>query len=173
MESVLRGRDDRRYSRRSRAWVIGASSRRATRKGESAAYIETVEARRLLSASVNGGLLTVTGTPQNDAYRVVYNSLTAKYDVSNNGVSEGSFAATTVSAVSISGGDGNDSIYTFNTPPVTINGGAGDDTITGPGYSNANQPAAVFGGDGDDTITCYKGADFIDAGAGNDTVDAG
>ena len=133
------------------------------------AVVETIELRRLLSASVVNGVLTVVGTPNNDNYQIYYNTATVKFVVINNGVSEGSFALTAFTSASIMTGDGNDVVYTSSLPATTIDSGDGDDTITG-----SDKNVTVSAGIGDDRITTGKGTDLIDCGAGNDTVvDAG
>lgn len=63
---------------------------------------------------------------------------------------------TTISSVSVSGGDLDDEIATQVDLPTTLKGGSGDDTLTG--------------GTGDDSFDGGLGDDTFDGGAGNDTV---
>ena len=67
--------------------------------------------------------------------------------------------------VSISAGDGNDSIDN-NGSQVTINGGAGNDSIL-----NMSSNVTINAGTGDDSIYNYLGSNFtIDAGTGDDYI---
>ena len=69
--------------------------------------------------------------------------------------------------VTVSSGDGNDSITTGSGKDYVI-AGAGNDTVnTGAGNDT------VFAGDGDDYINSGAGNDYINTGAGNDSVFAG
>jgi hypothetical protein len=69
--------------------------------------------------------------------------------------------------LSVVGGDGADEItgvlFSFEHPLAYLDGGAGPDRIGGV------RAGTVLGGDGDDRITCGT-VDFLDAGAGNDTI---
>jgi len=67
----------------------------------------------------------------------------------------------------ISAGDGDD-VITVGAASSTVDGGDGNDTITG-------GPAAdvIDGGNGNDEISGMAGADTIDAGDGHDVVDGG
>ncbi len=72
-------------------------------------------------------------------------------------------------SVSIDGGNGNDSITSWQTNYVTLSGGNGDDTI-----ENYSSIAKVYGGAGNDLINGNGGAHVtIEAGAGNDTISLG
>ncbi|MGM9487718.1 calcium-binding protein [Ideonella sp. YS5] len=91
--------------------------------------------------------------------------------------------------VSMDGGDGNDLLQS-TVSAVQLDGGAGDDTISGSGgagYNNltvhaglgndsvdvysGNNSLFLYGGDGDDTLTGGASINVvIDAGAGNDKV---
>ena len=89
----------------------------------------------------------------------------------------------------IHGGDGNDTIEGTGKDTIfgddgddtitiagiqgryTIHGGAGNDMITGHSGQTGDQ-SSFFGDDGDDTIIGSTGRDFIEGGAGADTMDA-
>ncbi len=72
-------------------------------------------------------------------------------------------------SVSIDGGNGNDSITSWQTNYVTLSGGNGDDTI-----DNYSSVAKVYGGAGNDLINGNAGAHVtIEAGAGNDIISLG
>ena len=135
-----------------------------------AVAFEELEGRKLFSASLTGGMLTVNGTAGNDSIQVSlgYTGLYFYVSVTENGVATGTFMASTVHSIKVNGNAGNDTIAISSSmhDPVTIDGGAGDD--------------AVYGGSGDDYILCGDGNDYangvsggdrIDGGAGNDSID--
>jgi hypothetical protein len=132
---------------------------------------ESLEPRRLLSASVQGGTLLVTGTPGNDTITIDFNKQKSLYQVSIN-KSVQTFRARTVNAISVDAGAGNDSVIL--TPRVAINatllGGAGNDTLTG-----GSSTDLIEGGFGNDLLHGGNGNDLLYGDAGNDTLfgDAG
>ena len=67
----------------------------------------------------------------------------------------------------ISGGDGQD-VITVGTASATVDAGDGDDTVTGGSAGDV-----INGGDGNDVINGMDGADTIDAGNGHDLVTGG
>ncbi|MGP9493052.1 Calx-beta domain-containing protein [Psychrobacter sp. AOP7-B1-24] len=71
------------------------------------------------------------------------------------------------SAVTYSGGDGNDT-FIGGSGKDTLNGDAGDDTLTG----NAGNDT-ITGGGGNDTIDGGAGNDTLNGGADDDTIDGG
>ncbi|MGE5612557.1 MAG: calcium-binding protein [Bacillota bacterium] len=133
--------------------------------------LESLESRRLLSASVRGGTLLVTGTPGDDTITIDYNKQKSLYQVSIN-QSVQTFNAKAVKAISVDAGNGNDRVTV--TPRVTVNttilGGAGNDTLTGGSGTDL-----IEGGPGNDLIHGGNGNDLLYGDAGNDTLfgDAG
>lgn len=135
--------------------------------------LERLEGREMLAASP----LRINGTGSADTIRI---ALTASvggaqpgtFDVTVNGVTR-TFNLINVSAVNVSGGNGNDSIVVDETNgrfnlPMNVSGGAGNDSIaTGSGND------VVSGGDGDDTIFTSNGNDSIKGDGGNDNLDGG
>src|SRR4051812_20737538 len=59
--------------------------------------VETIEARRHLSASVINGVLTIVGTPSADNYNISFNG--SQYTVLNNNVSEGRFSSAGITGI--------------------------------------------------------------------------
>jgi Ca2+-binding RTX toxin-like protein len=142
---------------------------------------ETLENRRLLAATLSGGVLTVTGTEGNDIIEVQKRSESGQLKLELNGT-ETRYALSDVQKIVIDGLGGDDFIeYSgrrggLNIPGV-INGGAGNDTLQG-GPANDT----IDGGDGNDRIegkggndvlSGGNGDDFIQGGAGDDSVNGG
>ena len=121
---------------------------------------EELENRKLFSVSLSAGALTVNGSAGNDQIQVSmsYGPLYNIVNVTENGVTTGSFIASSVTSISVYGNDGNDTIAIgAGIGNTNINGGAGDD--------------ALYGGNGNDYLFCGDGNDYASGGAGNDTID--
>jgi probable HAF family extracellular repeat protein len=104
-------------------------------------------------ATLAGGTLTVTGTPEPDTISFAENAgtVTAILD------GQSSQAFTGVTDIVVTGGAGNDTItLAGTTEPATVHGNAGDDVIVG--------------NDAGDSLTGNVGNDNIKGGAGNDTI---
>jgi Ca2+-binding RTX toxin-like protein len=133
--------------------------------------LETLEGRRLLSASVTGnGTLKIVGSEDAaNTIHVACNDSTTQYDVTINGETE-SFDAADVRRLRISGGEEADTITVANSAKVRayINGNGGDDVLTA-----GSKRTAINGGDGNDSITGSAKTDTLRGGAGNDTIAAG
>lgn len=139
----------------------------------------TAAAAKTITVTGNGGLALTTAT-----------SATALTSFDASGVTAGTVSYTTgalAAAATLTGGDGNDILNAHSaTQAVSIDGGEGDDTIDGSSAtaSTLNGDAGndtitggtgadtITGGEGDDSISGAAGNDSIDAGAGNDTIDA-
>src|SRR6478735_6840447 len=92
--------------------------------------MDALEARRLLSASLDTGLLSVDGTGGNDDISVALSG--SNLNVTVNGQSQGSFDVGQVQGIQVSGLDGNDSISLAGVSiPATLSGGNGNDTLVG------------------------------------------
>jgi Ca2+-binding RTX toxin-like protein len=161
-------------------------------------WIEDLEQRALLSATLSGGVLTVTGTSGNDVIMI----RTGKDDAGTAQiiVTEGvatrphkgatrvaptvtRFAAADVKSVVVNAGDGNDSValtgrrkspFAVN---ATINGGNGNDRLlAGAGNDTINGGAGndrIEGGDGNDLLNGDDGNDRIAGGRGADSLNGG
>lgn len=128
--------------------------------------MQRLEDRRLLSAAVVDGVLTVEGTHAADEIVVSLNTvdpLVTKLDVKLNGTVS-SFDLSAVTSMSISGGNGHDVITLDETAgainvAATLLGGNGKDILTG--------------GSGNDCLQGGNGKDVLNGGAGNDCLDGG
>ena len=129
---------------------------------------ENLEFRRLLSSSLSGGLLTVTGTSGNDT--ISLNTSGSNIKVSQTGAADKSFSAASVQKILVNALAGNDKVTIASTiaKPATINGAAGNDTLTGGGGNDI-----VDGGDGNDQLHGGAGKDALTGDAGNDDLDGG
>ena len=159
--------------------------RRRRRRGRiHARGSESLDPRLLLTVTTafNAGVLTVSS----DASDVISIAANGSGEVTVNGdndpASIGAIAAADVTAIQVTGGDGDNVIdlsavtsadYTGLTS-VSINGGAGGDTITGSGFADeihgGNGDDSVQGGAGDDTILGEQGNDTLAGGAGTDSI---
>ena len=156
--------------------------------------VENLEERRLLSASLDGGVLTITGTANADRVfvatvvdrvYVVESTITPGQDGAGPTITttRSSFARADVHSIEANMGAGNDRVvigdnrffFRSGTPiPATLNGeagndylvgGAGDDTING---GDGND--VLIGDGGNDTLNGGAGNDFMSGGGGNDTL---
>src|SRR5688572_3314834 len=120
--------------------------------GVSQMSFESLESRRLLSVTLEGGILTVVGTSRGDSIEVQKRADDDEMRVELNG-RETEFPLGSVTR-------------------IVINGLAGNDRI---GYSGRDgrldQPGALSGGDGNDVIEGGNGNDTISGGAGNDRIE--
>src|SRR5687768_6967254 len=116
--------------------------------------MQNLESRRLLSAAVVDGVLTVEGTDAADQIVVSLNTvdpLVTKLDVTLNGVVS-SFDLSAVTGISVSGGDGDDVIT------ISEAGGA------------VNLAAKLLGGNGQDVLSGASGNDSLEGGNGKDVL---
>jgi RTX calcium-binding nonapeptide repeat (4 copies) len=130
-------------------------------------------------AEVKHGALEVKGGDQDNrvALRVAAgNPGVVQVDVGDDGSPQFSFARADIGAISVKGGDGNDSLRIddangafTNAIPTTISGGDGNDTLEGGQTQVAAENEHYSGGDGNDLVDGGKGADTASLGAGNDT----
>jgi hypothetical protein len=143
--------------------------------------LELLEDRSLpaasaVSAALNSGVLTVTGTPGDDTITVRRSNNVITVD--GTGVA---LPAAVVSQLVVNAGAGNDVIsvnsqdtagYQQLGVAVVVSGGDGNDTILGtPGADRLygqNGNDKIAGGAGDDVISGGNGNDWIDGSIGND-----
>ena len=122
-----------------------------------AAVIEPLESRRLLSASISNGVLVVAGTSANDSIYISTpdGGTTVRLQINR---AKQSFSATAFTAISVSGGDGNDyvSVSAALAYRATLSGGSGADTLVGGGGKNV-----MYGDDGNDVLAGGGAADTL------------
>jgi Ca2+-binding RTX toxin-like protein len=161
---------------------------------------ELLEMRRLLSATLVDGVLTVTGTRKDDLIRIVQKPTTLLVTV--NGHLD-AFKPTHVRSVIVNGNRGNDRILlsvgsivylgdATTTPQLDlkkklrVDGGGGNDAIDSGGgahttllggdgndflqASSYQVDNQIIGGTGDDTMLGGAGSEDMSGGDGNDTV---
>lgn len=129
------------------------------------AAIETLEDRRLMSASVIGDFLSIDGTENNDVIDV--SLANGKFTVIDNGVTK-QFPLGTIDLIIVNGRGGNDILRlaaNINIDAIMA-GGEGNDTIRG-----GSGKDSIHGEAGDDIIDGGLGADEIEGGDGIDTID--
>src|SRR3954471_20224049 len=131
------------------------------------AGMDALESRRLLSASLDTGLLSVDGTGGNDDISIALSG--SNLNVTVNGQSQGSFDVGQVQGVQVSGLEGTDSISLAGVPvAATLSGGDGNDTLVGGAAADF-----LSGNDGNDTFFSNDGqGDVLDGGDGNDAASA-
>jgi Ca2+-binding RTX toxin-like protein len=157
-----------------------------------AGVIEPMEQRRMMSASLTNGVLSVTGTANDDAY--VLSLSNSKIVVKRGSAVEGEFASSQVNRISavlgsgndtwdssainkrtyVAGESGNDTLKSGNALD-TLYGGSGNDRLVGMGerdylYGEADNDE-LFGADGHDILVGGAGSDFMSGGTGSDRVD--
>ena len=151
------------------ATLFGFFGRKDPIESATRSVVERLEQRQLLSASLDDGLLTITGTDGNDRVSIMKGAKGNLLQVTLNG-QKSTFKKFDVKRVLIDGMDGNDSLQvweagmSFNVP-VTIRGGDGNDTLSG-----ASGKDVLEGGAGDDLLSGGKDNDRLDGGAGNDRL---
>jgi len=134
--------------------------------------IENLEDRKLLSASLVNGILTVTGTSGADRIELQRRADKGQLKLELNG-RETKFSLSSVKKIVVNALGGNDFIeYSGRdgglATPGLLNGGDGNDTIEG-GLGNDT----LLGGNGNDRLQGKNGNDSLSGGAGNDFLEGG
>lgn len=144
------------------------------------AVVETMEQRRLLTASMTNGILNVTGTSGNDVVYMYYTGYqTNNWAVNVNGIVDWSGPAASVKGFNVFTGAGNDniSINPIDAPPATLLGGDGNDTLQGTNDDDSLDGGAgidsIVGNEGNDTLIGGTETDYFTGGEGNDSCDGG
>jgi len=127
--------------------------------------IEELEGRRMLSASVSGGILRIVGTKHADVIEISRSG--SSIDVAINGVNT-AFNASGVDGLIVKGFGGNDSVRNRTSLPSLLLGGAGDDTLIGGTGSDT-----ISGGTGNDLLSGGRGNDLLNGDEGKDTITGG
>ena len=158
-------------------------SKTTYRKRIARAIFETLEDRRLMSASVSlsGGELLVQGDAATADHGIRVN-LTASRDsvrVAVAGSKAQTFDRDAVGSIRMIGTEGDDVLNLARTVnvPAYVNGLGGDDRIAGGAAGDTLDGAAgddrITGNDGDDTLAGGAGDDRLAGNDGNDTLDGG
>ena len=124
--------------------------------------MEQLDSRRLLSAVLKSGILTITGTENADTINFWFGENDPRRLIVRDGVNEFSFDKRGIRLIRVQGLGGDDHIAPLNVGgEVNINisadGGAGDDQIIG-GSGNDT----LIGGPGNDDLRGGKGIDYAD-----------
>jgi Ca2+-binding RTX toxin-like protein len=144
-----------------------------------AAIVEEMEQRRLLSGTVTaivltGGMLNVSGSTGDDVIAVSTKDSGSTIAVYSGTAQIAGFPASSINGIVVNGNDGNDTVTTTPPKPTTVNGGDGNDTITGSAGNDTIKGDAgndsLTGALGNDDIEGGTGDDILDGSAGNDTV---
>src|SRR5215210_5901685 len=136
--------------------------------------IQQLEGRLLLSTSVSGGTLTVTGTESADRIIITQQKKSVLVREGSHltrfGKSDG------IRRIIVNALAGNDRIKITAKLPATVDGGDGNDLIqSGAGndlLSGGNGNDRIFGNAGNDSINGGAGRDILFGGAGDDLIDA-
>ncbi len=115
--------------------------------------LQPLESRRMLSASVAGGVLTIEGTSSNDLIEVSLTS--AGVRVAENGTSA-LFPLGSITSIAANGNFGNDKILIYANLPCVLHGNDGNDSL--------------FGGGADDVLWGDGHQDWLDGGLGDDEL---
>jgi len=142
--------------------------------------MESMESRQMLSAAISHGVLSIDGTARADTIILTMDSpRTLRVRV---GDAESTFLRKSIGKIRINGGRGDDLVTVgSDATPVTlrvsVTGGDGSDTIVGgagndtlSGGAGADQ---VTGAGGDDRITGDNGNDDLHGGDGRDSLTGG
>ena len=133
------------------------------------ASLEQLESRRLLSITLDGDTLRLTGTDGNDNLSLSRTGIDNVIARENTNAAE--FDLDDIDEIVIGGGAGDDVIRVFANDlsdrgvDVHLSGGLGHDSVEGGGNDEE-----IFGDDGNDTLVGNAGHDTLDGGEGTDTL---
>jgi hypothetical protein len=125
----------------------------------------------IAGAGVNGGILYVVGTSDNDQVQVSKSGSQLKVATDFFSVgSERFYAAAGIARIVVLTFGGSDQIQITGdiNLPATVEAGAGHDQI-----QSGSGDDTLLGGDGNDQIQAGGGLNFVDGGAGNDNLSGG
>jgi len=157
-------------------------------------HLENLEDRRLLSATLANGVLTIAGTGGRDQVSVALKDpthlqvvqRTVSVDAAGKRTTttdRKTFDLSAVKSITADLGAGNDAV-TIDRPfsralsiPTTLNGGAGNDVLVGGNgddtISGGDGRDVLVGNGGKDNLSGGAGDDFLEGGSGDDTLDGG
>lgn len=116
---------------------------------------ETLETRRMMSASLHNGTLSIYGTPGNDQLWLDHKG---KWIVVYDNSARSWHRATDVRRIDVFAGDGNDRVEVVALDSARLN-------------TRLNIDMNIHGGWGDDTLRGGNGRDYLAGEAGNDLLD--
>lgn len=119
-----------------------------------------------VTATVNAGVLTITGTAGDDTIQIRHTANNG-YRIDANAQAP-IFITDPVITIVVQAGDGNDTIVVASSVavPTFISGEGGNDTIT----TNGQRNDTLDGGEGNDTLSAGGGSDQLFGGNGNDLL---
>ena len=124
---------------------------------------ENLENRRLLSATLTKGLLTVTGTAKNDSIHVAKQGQNLNVQI---GRAKQTFKLADVKSLVVKALAGNDTVtFGYGTIGANIDAGDGNDRVIGTSSNDT-----ILGGKGNDYLHGWVGNDSILGGDGNDVI---
>jgi Ca2+-binding RTX toxin-like protein len=128
--------------------------------------LDQLELRRLLSSSLSGTILNITGTDSANTIGVSMSS--GQIKVSESGLSAKYYADSSVTKIIVKAKKGNDSVTVDSAviKPCELQGGGGNDTLRGGGGVDA-----LLGQDGNDNLEGGAKNDYLDGGNGDDSAD--
>ncbi len=140
-------------------------------RGRTRLELEYLEPRNLLavSSALAGGVLTITGSPDREIIRVLFDATSDQIIVQDAQGTVGTFASPAVTSIAISTGDsGSITVDNAVLQSTTIQAGNGPEVIqTGGG------PTTVFGGTGPDKLIAGAGPATLVGGTGNNVFYSG
>ncbi|MDW8263133.1 MAG: hypothetical protein RMJ35_11460 [Phycisphaerales bacterium] len=138
---------------------------------------EPLEHRRLLTTSLAGGILTITGTSGGDVIQFARRpGGFSVFENSGQGIVQTDWNFADVTRVIINCGGASDKVIVGKVViNCEINGGTGNDTLSAGGGNDTLRGQGgndnLFGGDGRDLLNGGIGSDNMLGGGGRDTVD--
>src|SRR5260221_2660340 len=143
-----------------------------TKRTSTAFVLETLESRRLMTATLENGVLTVMGTEGADQIAIFESHGTITVQQTTTGLVEdrvtwkvsrtADFAGTQVCSIRVEAGAGDDDVWVASGSyepfgiPLFIDGGPGHDVLGG-----GDAADTIVGGDGDDWIVGNSTADGL------------
>ncbi len=153
------------------------SLRKSTTQRNLSSYT-SLENRNLLagiSFDSATGVVTISGSAAADAAQV--NLVNTQIQVTVNGIGTQNFAASAVTKVVFSGGDGDDWFRNNTAVPTQANGHRGNDTLIGGSANDVLRGGEdidrIYGNNGNDSLIGDSGRDFFFGGTGHDSMNGG
>jgi Ca2+-binding RTX toxin-like protein len=144
-------------------WKDSIMTRKTNNRDQShSVNFELMEQRRMMSATLTNGTLSVIGTGGSDQITVTDDG--AGHTVVRVNAATNTFNTAAINQITIDAQAGGDRVGLTGNKPATVIGGSGDDELLG-----GAGVETFFAGDGNDTVIGDAGNDIAFLGAGNDT----